>query len=219
MGFIDRTDLAAARVHGRPAWGIHGTKTEGAYAIVLNGGYEDDDDRGETITYTGHGKGHNKSAVSGQYSGIQQGDQDWTQGNKAMKISSITQKPVRVIRGPDANELYAPTEGYRYDGLYQVISFQEEIGRAGHRVLKFELVRCADQDPLPPADVTLWWRRTDSNTTVRNPPPPSNTGERKKEISKVAKLRMGRLDQQKLMGITKTRRPTLRESPTSPDGQ
>lgn len=49
MGFVDRKELADACVHGRPAWGIHGTETEGVYAIVLNGGYEDDDDRGETM--------------------------------------------------------------------------------------------------------------------------------------------------------------------------
>ena len=29
-------------------------------------------------------------------------------------------KPVRVVRGFKSNSRYAPFEGYRYDGLYQV---------------------------------------------------------------------------------------------------
>jgi SAD/SRA domain len=49
MHFFDRRDLAKAGVHGRPAWGIHGTADDGAYAVVLNEGYEDDDDQGETM--------------------------------------------------------------------------------------------------------------------------------------------------------------------------
>lgn len=49
MHFCNREDLAKAGVHGRPRWGIHGTAKDGAYAIVLNDGYEDDDDRGETM--------------------------------------------------------------------------------------------------------------------------------------------------------------------------
>ena len=34
--------------------------------------------------------------------------------------SSETKKPVRVIRGFKSTSKYAPTEGYRYDGLYVV---------------------------------------------------------------------------------------------------
>jgi hypothetical protein len=47
--FLDRKQLSEAGVHGRPMWGIHGTEAGGAYAIALNGGYEDDLDRGETV--------------------------------------------------------------------------------------------------------------------------------------------------------------------------
>jgi len=49
MHFYDRGHLAEAGVHGRPLWGIHGTADAGAYAIVLNEGYEDDDDQGKTM--------------------------------------------------------------------------------------------------------------------------------------------------------------------------
>jgi putative restriction endonuclease len=34
--------------------GIAGSVSEGADSIVLSGGYEDDEDRGEEIVYTGH---------------------------------------------------------------------------------------------------------------------------------------------------------------------
>ena len=35
--------------------GIHGRESEGAYSIVLSGGYEDDEDEGEKFTYSGSG--------------------------------------------------------------------------------------------------------------------------------------------------------------------
>lgn len=35
--------------------GIHGRENEGAYSIVLSGGYEDDEDNGDSFTYTGSG--------------------------------------------------------------------------------------------------------------------------------------------------------------------
>lgn len=35
--------------------GIHGRESEGAYSIVLSGGYEDDVDDGEEFLYTGSG--------------------------------------------------------------------------------------------------------------------------------------------------------------------
>lgn len=35
--------------------GIHGRDSEGAYSIVLSGGYEDDIDNGEEFYYTGSG--------------------------------------------------------------------------------------------------------------------------------------------------------------------
>jgi hypothetical protein len=36
--------------------GIHGSSTDGAYSVVLSGGYDEDEDRGDTFVYTGsHG--------------------------------------------------------------------------------------------------------------------------------------------------------------------
>ena len=47
--FIDRKELAQARVHAGNQQGIWGSSEYGAYSIVLNGGYVDDDDMGETL--------------------------------------------------------------------------------------------------------------------------------------------------------------------------
>lgn len=40
--------------------------------------------------------------------------------NSWWQRSTITNKPVRVIRGYKLDSPYAPSEGYRYDGLYTV---------------------------------------------------------------------------------------------------
>ena len=40
--------------------------------------------------------------------------------NKTLKASVKTKNPVRVIRGFKLPSVYAPEEGYRYDGLYRV---------------------------------------------------------------------------------------------------
>ncbi|KAF7336088.1 E3 ubiquitin-protein ligase UHRF1 [Mycena sanguinolenta] len=56
--FADREDIFNAGLHGHKVAGIFGTKGDGgAFSIVLNEGYEDDEDMGETIIYTGEGKG------------------------------------------------------------------------------------------------------------------------------------------------------------------
>jgi hypothetical protein len=40
--------------------------------------------------------------------------------NKTLKASAETKNPIRVIRGYKLPGVYAPKEGYRYDGLYRV---------------------------------------------------------------------------------------------------
>lgn len=48
--FADREDLYDSGLHGTKEAGIFGTKSDdGAFSIVLNQGYEDDDDRGDTM--------------------------------------------------------------------------------------------------------------------------------------------------------------------------
>src|SRR6476469_6397348 len=53
--YPDRRALAAAGVHRQLQAGITGTGATGAEAIVLNGGYEDDLDSGDSVLSTGEG--------------------------------------------------------------------------------------------------------------------------------------------------------------------
>jgi putative restriction endonuclease len=53
--FPDRAALHAAGVHRPTQAGIAGRGAEGAESIVLNEGYEDDEDLGDEIIYTGEG--------------------------------------------------------------------------------------------------------------------------------------------------------------------
>jgi len=55
--FQTRLELRDSGIHRTIESGIFATKEDGAYSIVLNGAYEDDKDAGDTIYYTGEGKG------------------------------------------------------------------------------------------------------------------------------------------------------------------
>jgi hypothetical protein len=53
--YADRRALSESRVHGPTQTGIWGTGESGAVSIVVSGGYEDDEDYGSVIVYTGQG--------------------------------------------------------------------------------------------------------------------------------------------------------------------
>ncbi|TFK41652.1 PUA-like domain-containing protein [Crucibulum laeve] len=213
--FNDRRELAEANVHGRPLWGIHGTDEDGAYAIVLNGQYEDDD-QGEIIIYTGHGKGKAKGETTTPFSSTQIGNQEWRLGNKALKRSCENRLPVRVIRGPDGNSKYCPLEGYRYDGLYDVVRCWQEKDKKGEFLLcKFELRRSNINQPrLPrPTDAPKWWDWR--NLRLK---PPVNVPEQKfaatTSIQKKRKLIAGKRRLGELPRISKKSRLDATSSPT-----
>ncbi|CAE6460115.1 unnamed protein product, partial [Rhizoctonia solani] len=71
--------------------------------------------------------------------------------NKALKVSSETRKPVRVIRGFKLSGVYAPETGYRYDGLYIVERAWMDRGNnpKGWKVCKFAFRRIPGQPPIP----------------------------------------------------------------------
>ncbi|KAI9513217.1 PUA-like domain-containing protein [Russula earlei] len=140
-------------IHAPWVAGISGSN-EGAYSVALSGGYEDDVDLGECFTFTGSGgralKG-TKSNPKNLRTAPQSSDQSFENPfNKALKISSETGKPVRVIRGYKLNSPYAPVEGYRYDGLYIVEKAWMERGLndSGFQVCKFIFRRVPGQPPL-----------------------------------------------------------------------
>src|SRR5205085_9988698 len=138
-----RGDLAQAGVHRPTQGGVSGTRRDGADSIVVSGGYEDDDDQGDEIIYTG--AGGNDPAT-----GKQVADQTLDQpGNAGLVTSQNQGLPVRVVRGARGDTTYSPAAGYSYDGLYRVADHWSKIGKSGFRIWQFRLVRLTDQDAAP----------------------------------------------------------------------
>lgn len=141
--FENRYYLSQYGVHKPLRAGISGSQTEGADSIILSGGYEDDEDYGDVIVYTGHGG-------RSQVTGLQVADQQLTHQNVALTVNCQKSLPVRVIRGANPKSAFAPVEGYRYDGLYHVDSYWQEKGVSGFLVWRFRFVKSSRS-----ADVNL----------------------------------------------------------------
>jgi putative restriction endonuclease len=164
--FPSRAELSAAGVHRPTMAGISGTGNEGADSIVLNGGYEDDEDLGDVIIYTGHG-GNDPQTKK------QVADQQLTVGNLALAKSCLNGLPVRVVRGWREPSGRGPAAGYRYDGLYQVESYWSETGRSGYRIWRFRLMALdlpsLEQEPQPVCDTEPAPRRASTiQRIIRN---------------------------------------------------
>ncbi|KAF7330473.1 E3 ubiquitin-protein ligase ORTHRUS 2 [Mycena venus] len=161
--FLSRTDLCHAGVHAMSQAGIHGTENGPAYSIVMSGRYSDDCDEGKTFVYPGEGgrtKKYNENGERTFHLGDHNADQDWSRGNKSLLLSfenfknsqedpNVQLKPVRVVRGHHLNSRYAPVHGYRYDGLYKVISATYGDGKTNFKTCKFTFERLPGQPPLP----------------------------------------------------------------------
>ena len=128
--FEDRKHLRAAGILAPTMAGIWGAQ-EGAYSIVLSGGYEDDIDELDYILHTGQGG----QDVPG---GKQVADQTFTKGNLGLRLSCDYQLPVRVTRGHQIKN--GPELGYRYDGLYRVQKYEKVLGKRGFYICRFHLI-------------------------------------------------------------------------------
>jgi E3 ubiquitin-protein ligase UHRF1 len=155
-----RLTCSESGVHRPHVAGIHGKEREGAYSIVLAGGYEDDIDSGDEFTYTGSG---GRDLSGNRRTAVQSSDQTLTRMNKALAmncdvpVNDVTGseannwmdgKPVRVVRSWKGRKYskYCPVEGLRYDGVYKVVRYWAEKGRAGFLVWRYCLRR---DDPTP----------------------------------------------------------------------
>jgi putative restriction endonuclease len=136
--FANRLELWSAGVHRQTQAGISARQGEGAESIVLSGGYEDDEDLGAVIIYTGRG---GRSAESQQ----QVADQTLTGANRELARNVLTGLPVRVTR----KVTEAGRSLYRYAGLYRIARYWAEPGRSGHRVWRFRLEELAEGDTGP----------------------------------------------------------------------
>ncbi|PFH54505.1 hypothetical protein AMATHDRAFT_52121 [Amanita thiersii Skay4041] len=149
-----RQGCSADSVHAPWVAGISGGNN-GAYSVALSGGYDDDVDLGYAFTYTGSGgrdlKG-TKAAPKNLRSAPQSSDQSFEHSfNKALLKSVETKHPIRVIRGFKLRSKYAPSEGYRYDGLYTVEKawMEKGLNLEGYLVCKFAFKRIPGQPPIP----------------------------------------------------------------------
>ena len=131
--FASRQALSRAGVHRPRIAGIAGSGREGADSVVLAGGYQDGEDYGGMIFYTGHGGRDPQTREQIRH-------QVLTRGNRALAQNRLHSLPVRVIRGAGFRSPYAPDSGYRYDGLYTVDDYWRGVGRAGFFIWRFRLV-------------------------------------------------------------------------------
>ncbi|XP_064113052.1 E3 ubiquitin-protein ligase UHRF1-like [Macrobrachium nipponense] len=154
-----RLQVSEAGIHRPHVAGIHGRESEGAYSIVLSGGYEDDEDNGDSFTYTGSG---GRDLSGNKRTAEQSCDQLLTRMNKALALNCNVPinkngaeakdwrggKPVRVVRNEKGRKhsKYAPEEGNRYDGIYKIVKYWQSTGKSGFKVWRYLLQR---DDPTP----------------------------------------------------------------------
>ncbi|KAM7256969.1 hypothetical protein ACFE04_012710 [Oxalis oulophora] len=146
--FFFRMELCVIGLHGHAQAGIDylpGTQsTNGepiATSIIVSGGYEDDEDKGEEITYTGQG-GQDKHRVTRQCA-----HQKLETGNLALERSRHYGIEVRVIRG-FKYEGVVSSKVYVYDGLYRIVDCWFDVGKSGFGVYKYKLVRIEGQQEM-----------------------------------------------------------------------
>ena len=154
--FATRRQVSDAGLHRPLQAGISGSSIDAADSIVVSGGYEDDQDLGDEIVYTGQG-GRDPN------SGEQVEDQQLVRGNMGLALSHTHGMPVRVIRGPTHASPHAPRSGYRYDGLYFVVDHWYEQGISGYGIWRYRLVR----DPLDSSGAPGVGERDGNNTPRR----------------------------------------------------
>ena len=148
--WLGRVGCSQDGVHGPWVGGIHGGEAAGAYSVVLSGGYEGDADEGDTFTYTGSG---GRGLSGNKRTAPQSSDQQLTGANRALAVNIWRKQPMRVVRGYKLGKLrgsrYAPSAGYRYDGLYAVTDMWPEIGESGFIIWRYRMERLGDQEAAP----------------------------------------------------------------------
>ena len=163
--YKDRRELSSQGMHTPTVQGISGNGTIGAHSIVASGGYEDDEDHGDYLIYTGMG---GRDPATGRQVADQRIDH---YANAALIRSEITGVPVRVVRGASGDNKYAPSTGLRYDGLFQVTSHWMAIGVHGFRVVRFRIDRLPGQSEpagLPPVESDASYSETTIVRRIRN---------------------------------------------------
>ena len=144
--FFFRMELCVVGLHGQPQAGIDylpasqsSNREPIATSIIVSGGYEDDEDSGDVIIYTGHGgqDSLNKQCEHQKLEG----------GNLAMERSMHYGIEVRVIRGIK-HVGSVSSKVYVYDGLYKILDCWFDVGKSGFGVYKYKLLRIDGQPEM-----------------------------------------------------------------------
>ncbi|KAK8934569.1 putative histone-lysine N-methyltransferase, H3 lysine-9 specific SUVH9 [Platanthera zijinensis] len=145
--YFFRAELCVIGLHGHIQGGIDyvsasrsSTGEPIATSIVASGGYEDDEDGGDVLIYSGHGgrEGNlRKMCVS----------QKLERGNLALERSMRYGIEIRVVRGMKIDR--GPNgKVYVYDGLYKVVDCWMDGGKSGLGVYKYKLLRIEGQEEM-----------------------------------------------------------------------
>ncbi|MEV5469744.1 YDG/SRA domain-containing protein [Streptomyces griseoincarnatus] len=152
--FHRRKDVQEARLHQTNqrgiSWLLDMDGSRVSDAIVLNGGYVDDEDEWDRTLYTGASPGKEKSP-----SGRLLRSQAWSYtDNAALRLSFERSYPIRVIRGYEGDSRYSPSNSYRYDGLYEITDVRTAISKCPApdglpvNICQFDLRRLPDQEQV-----------------------------------------------------------------------
>ncbi|KAM0694380.1 hypothetical protein Q7P36_004735 [Cladosporium allicinum] len=128
--------------HGSSQGGITGNPTSGAYSVIMAGGVDPsgqpypNEDGGSVVLYCG---------TDNKDKNLNQPSPD----TASLLTNHRTKQPVRLFRSHNLDSQFTPELGFRYDGLYDVASYEDmdppDNKRRRHR---FKLVRRAGQDPI-----------------------------------------------------------------------
>ncbi|CAN4091025.1 unnamed protein product [Withania somnifera] len=146
--FFFRMELCVVGLHGQAQAGIDyvpasqsSNREPIATSVIVSGGYEDDQDGGDVIIYTGHG-GQDKYSRQCVHQKLEC-------GNLALERSMHYGIEVRVIRGfKYEGSGSASGKVYVYDGLYRIVECWFDIGKSGFGVYKYKLVRIENQEDM-----------------------------------------------------------------------
>ena len=171
FAYRSRSELSASYIHTPTNDSISGSTKKGCYSLVITGRYNEIEDYGEEIIFTGSSPPDYAQKLIGGILAMyfvvnHAGNASLAQNCPAHKSCAYcsTKKacstclglwrsgpPVRVVRSSRLLETkystYAPKNGFRYDGLYKVVDYWSEIGHSGSFVWRFRLRR---DDPTPP---------------------------------------------------------------------
>ncbi|MEV8595448.1 YDG/SRA domain-containing protein [Streptomyces sp. NPDC052012] len=152
--FHRRIDVQRAKLHRVNqrgiSWLVDQDGSKVGDAIVLHGGYDDDEDNWELIRYTGASPDKDKAP-----DGTLLRNQSWSyEDNAALLLSYERGYPIRVIRGYKGDKRYSPINSYRYDGLYEITDVRTATSKrpapdgSPIDICQFDLRRLPDRDQV-----------------------------------------------------------------------